>query len=125
MNKENFKESVKGFVCDTLPRFCKQSVPNYFKNNFEITTSKPSKIIGTVLCLVCLLLVILSINTYNTLSISTRWIIMALDLALPFVIATVTIFRLKINHKLTQQILSFIILLLMPFVLDNQLSNPF
>ena len=72
MNKENLRESVKGFVCETLPRFFKQSVPNYFKNSFEITTSKPSKITGAVLCLACLLLVIFSINTYNTLSISTR-----------------------------------------------------
>ncbi|MBQ3547889.1 MAG: LTA synthase family protein [Clostridia bacterium] len=116
MNINKIKESVKGFVCGKLPRFFKQSVPEYFKNNFEITATKPSKITGAVLCLACLLLVIFSINTYNTLSISTRWIIMALDLALPFVIAAVTIFRINIKHNLTKQILGFVILLLMPFV---------
>ena len=116
MNKNKIKESLKGFACGTLPTFFKQSLPNYFKNSFEITSSKPLKIIGAVLCLACLLLVIFSINTYNTLSISTRWLLMALDLALPFIIAAVTMFRLNIKHNLTKQILGFILLLLMPFV---------
>ena len=112
MDINTVKERAKVFVCDKLPHFFKEVLPNYFENNFEITATKPSKIIGAVLCLAGILLVIFSINTYNTLSISNRWIIMALDLALPFVIAAVTIFRIKINHSLTRQILGFVILLL-------------
>ncbi len=116
MNIINFKEGVKSFFGTTFPNFFKKVLPTYFKENFEITTTKPSKIIGCVLCLASLLLVIFSINTYNTLSISTRWIIMALDLALPFVIAAVTIFSIKIKHQLTRKILSLVILLLLPLV---------
>ena len=116
MDINTVKERAKDFVCDKLPYFFKEALPNYFKNNFEITTTKSSKIIGAVLCLAGILLVIFSINTYNTLSISNRWIIMALDLALPFVIAAVTIFRIKINHSLTRQILGFVILLLLPLL---------
>lgn len=116
MNISILKERVKGFVCEALSRFFKQTLPAYFKENFEISTTKPLKITGFVLCLASLLLVILSINTYNTLSVSSRWLIMGLDLALPFVIAAVTVFNLKIKHELTRKILGFVILFVMPFV---------
>ena len=128
MDINTVKERAKDFVCDKLPYFFKEALPNYFKNNFEITTTKSSKIIGAILCLAGILLVIFSINTYNTLSISNRWIIMALDLALPFVIAAVTIFRIKINHSLTRQILGFVILLLLPLLtitITECLNNKF
>ncbi len=116
MNIKKIKEKFTGFFVDTLPRFFKTDVPTYFKENFEITSSKPLRVIGCALCIASIMLVILRINSYNTLDISVRWIIMALDLALPFLMAAVTVFTINIKHQLTRQILGFILLLIMPFV---------
>ncbi len=116
MNMNSLKERVKGFVCSTLPRFFTKGIPDYFKNSFEITTNKPLKIIGFILCLAALLTVILNIGTYNTLDVSSRWLLMAFNLTLPFIIAAVTIFTLKIKHELTRKILGIIVMLGMPFI---------
>ena len=115
MNIKNISEKVKGFFVYSLPRFFKTSLPAYFKNNFEITSTKTSKIIGIVLGLAALLLVVLRITAFDALDTSVRWLLMALDLFLPFVIAAVTVFTLKIKHELTRKILGLVLLPLMPF----------
>ena len=115
MNIKNISEKVKGFFVSSLPRFFKTSLPAYFKNNFEITSTKTSKIIGIVLGLAALLLVVLRITAFDALDTSVRWLLMALDLFLPFVIAAVTVFTLKIKHELTRKILGLVLLPLMPF----------
>lgn len=116
MNINKIKESVKHFICNSVPRFFKEDIPAYFNNNFELTSTKTSRIVGVVLCLAALLLVIFRIETFNTLEVSRRWIVMAIDLVLPFVIAAVTMFKLKIKHKLTAEILSFAALLITPLI---------
>ncbi len=128
MNIKNFKEKAKVFFTSALPHFFKTSVPDYFKNSFEITTTKPLRIIACVLCLAGLLLTILRIDAFNAVSISNRWILMALDLTLPFIIAAVTAFNIKIKHNLTHHIVSFALLLLMPFAtmtITECLNNKF
>lgn len=115
MNIKNILEKVKGFFVSSLPRFFKTSLPDYFKNNFEITATKTSKIIGIVLGFAALLLVVLRIAAFDSLDTSVRWLVMALDLFLPFVIAAVTVFTLKIKHELTRKILGLVLLPLMPF----------
>ncbi len=128
MNINIIKEKVKSFFNNTLPYFLKTDLPNYFKNNFEISTTKPLKIVACALCLAGLLLTILRIDAFNSLNIQSRWILMALDLTLPFVIAAVTAFNIKIKHELTHQITSFVLLLLMPFAtmtITECLNNKF
>lgn len=108
MDFNNIKKGVSDVFCEKIPLF--------LKNTFEITYSKTSKITGCVLCLLSLLLVILSIGTYDSLDVSVRWIIMALDLALPFVLGVATIFTVHIKNTLLHQIWHLIFLLLMPIV---------
>lgn len=102
-----------------LERFFKETAPAYFKNNFEIITNKPLKLIGCTLCLAALLLVILRIDAFNALKINKRWTVMAIDLALPFGIAAVTIFNLKVKHELTRKILSVTLFLIMPLLMTS------
>ncbi len=116
MNIKTVKEKGMAFFTNALPSFFKVSLPRYFKENFEITYTNTSKIIGSILCLAALLLVIFRIGTFDTLAVSVRWLVMALDLSLPFVIAAVVAFTLKIKHELTHKILSFVLLIVMPFV---------
>ena len=43
--------------------FFTKTVKEFFKNTFEINYSKKSKITGSVLCILSLILVVLSVNT--------------------------------------------------------------
>ena len=96
--------------------FFVNSLPNFLKNTFEIKYSKASKITGSVLCLVALLLVVVSVNTYQTLSFSVRWLLLAIDLALPFILGLSVIFTIKLKNDLTNKIWQFVFFLLMPIV---------
>ena len=96
--------------------FFVNSLPNFLKNTFEIKYSKASKITGSVLCLVALLLVVFSVNTYQTLSFSVRWLLLAIDLALPFILGLSVIFTIKLKNDLTNKIWQFVFFLLMPIV---------
>ena len=96
--------------------FFVNSLPNFLKNTFEIKYSKASKITGSVLCLVALLLVVFSVNTYQTLSFSVRWLLLAIDLALPFILGLSVIFTIKLKNNLTNKIWQFVFFLLMPIV---------
>ena len=97
--------------------FFATKIPNFFINTFEISYSTSSKITGIVLCLVSIFAVILSINTYSQLSVSTRWILMAVDLFLPFVIAVCTIYTIRFKSEKIRKILGFVLLLLSPIAL--------
>ncbi len=96
--------------------FFVNSLPNFLKNTFEIKYSKASKITGSVLCLVALLLVVFSVNTYQTLSFSVRWLLLAIDLALPFILGLSVIFTIKLKNDLTNKIWQFVFFLLIPIV---------
>lgn len=108
----------------TLQRFAKNvynffsvKIPTFVKRNFEISYTVSSKIFGSVLCLASLLLVILCIHTYDTLSVSTRWLLMAVDLFLPFLIAFCTIYTVRFKSEKASRCFGFIILALMPIAL--------
>ena len=47
-------DNTVGFFTDILPKF--------FKTNFEITSTKRSKIVGAVICVVTLIAIILDVN---------------------------------------------------------------
>ncbi len=91
--------------------------PAFIKKNFDISYTKASKIIGCTLCLMGLFLVIVRIEAFSALSLSTRWLLMALDLFLPFVIGACTIFNVRFKSDLAQKISGFVILMLMPILL--------
>lgn len=109
MRSMNFKK-----ILNSLSLFFEQKLPAFLSKNIEVSYSKKSKIVGCALCLLTLFLVIFSINTYLTLDTSVKWILMALDLSLPFAIALVTIFTVRVKNELYNKIANFVILLLMP-----------
>lgn len=119
MDINNVKDNKGKIVIEKTKRFFQETLPTFCKNNFEITTTKPLKIIGCILCLASLLLVILRIDAFNELEIKYRWIVMALDLTLPFLIAAVTIFNLKIKNEKLRKTLGVIIFLLMPLLMTS------
>jgi len=103
-------------VKQRFTNFFAKTIPNFLNNTFEIKYSKSSKIAGITLCLLSLLLVVLSVNTYRTVDFSIRWILLSLDLALPFVLGIATIFTVKIKNDLFEKIWKLAFMLLMPIV---------
>jgi phosphoglycerol transferase MdoB-like AlkP superfamily enzyme len=99
-----------------ITSFFTKKIPNFFNNTFEIKYSKASKITGTVLCLLSLLLVVLSVNTYTSLKYSVRWILLGTDLALPFLLAAITIFTVKLKSERANKIWQLVFIFLMPII---------
>ena len=96
--------------------FFTKTVKEFFKNTFEINYSKKSKITGSVLCILSLILVVLSVNTYSSLKYSVRWILLAVDLALPFLIALAVIYTVKIKNETVNKVWQMVFMFLMPII---------
>ncbi len=109
MNLQKLAKSIYSFL--------RYEVPKFFNNTFEVSYSRASKIVGSILCVCSLILVILCINTFTTLSVSTRWLLMAVDLFLPFLIAACTIYTVRLKNETARKIFGFIILFIMPIAL--------
>ncbi len=108
--------------------FSTVKVPTIFNNVFEVGYSKKSKVVGSILCLAALLLVIIRIETFTALPFKSRWLLMAVNLFLPFVIAFATIYTIRFKSDLLRKIFGFVILFLMPIALmtiTEALNNVF
>lgn len=79
-----------------------KKLPQFLNNTFEVSYTKASKIIGSVLCLVALFVTILRIDTFLTLPLTSRWLLMAVDLFLPFLIAFATIYTVRLKSEKAQ-----------------------
>ena len=93
-----------------------EKLPAFLNKTFEVSYTKTSKITGSVLCLICIIGVILNINAFLKLSISSRWVLMALDMFLPFAIALATIFTVRFKSEKARKIFGFVLLFLMPIL---------
>ena len=61
--------NVLGFFTNTVPEF--------FKNNFEVSSTKRLKITGASICVITLIAVILDVNAYTSQDFSAKWILLA------------------------------------------------
>ena len=66
--------------------FFSRTLPCFFTENFEITSTKKSKIIGTVICAVTLIAVILDVNAYTSQEFASKWVLLAFALMCPFIL---------------------------------------
>ncbi len=111
-----------------LYSFFSVKTPEFIKKNFDISYTKKSKIIGCALCLAALLFVIIRIEAFGVLEPSTRWLLMAADLFLPFLISASTIYTVRIKNEKANKIAGFVTLFLMPIFLmsiTETLNNVF
>lgn len=100
--------NVLGFFTNTVPEF--------FKNNFEVSSTKHSKIIGASICVITLIAVILDVNAYTSQDFSAKWILLAATLLSTFVLGLTAAYTVKIKNDLLNKIWHLLFLLLMPFV---------
>ncbi len=101
-------------IAKSIYRFFWIKMPKFLDKTFEVSCSTISKITGSILCLLGLVLVIFCIGTYSSIDVSNRWLLMAIDLFLPFLIAICTIYTVRFKNEKIRKIFGFVILFLMP-----------
>ena len=101
-------DNTVGFFTDILPKF--------FKTNFEITSTKRSKIVGAVICVVTLIAIILDVNAYTSQDFSAKWILLAATLLCPFILGLTAAYTVKIKNDIINKVWHFLFLLLVPIV---------
>ncbi len=94
----------------------KNIILKFIKENFEITSTKRSKITGIVLMAITLLWVVLSVNTYISQEFSGKWLLLAFAMFCPFALGLTAAFTIVIKHDLINKIWHLVALLLMPFL---------
>lgn len=101
-----FKEKAKSL---------KNIILDFLKNNFEIKSSKRSKITGIVILAVTLLCVVLGVNTYISQEFSGKWWLLSFALFCPFILGSTAAFTVVIKNDLFNKIWHLAGLFLMPF----------
>ena len=89
---------------------------NILNDNFEIKSSKRSKITGIVIMAVTLLWVVLSVNTYISQEFAGKWWLLSFALFCPFILGLTAAFTVVIKKDILNKIWHFIGLLLMPIL---------
>ncbi len=105
-----------------------KTVVGFLKNNFEISSTKKSKITGIVLMFAALLWVVLSVNTFTSQEFSGKWWLLAFALACPFLLGLSAAFTIKITNEKLNKIWHLVFLLLIPFItisMTEALNNIF
>ncbi len=87
----------------------------FFKNSFEVTVTKRSKITGLIFGLLTLLLVVFRAENFISQQFPTKWLLLAFSLVCPFIIALLIIFNITIKNNILNKIWHFVVLFLMPF----------
>lgn len=91
-------------------------LPEFLNNNFEITSTKRSKLIGAILSFVTLIAVILDVNAYTSQDFASKWLLLAFALFCPFILGFTAAYSIRITNGLFNKIWHMIFMLLMPFV---------
>ena len=96
--------------------FFRIKMPKFLEKNFEIRTAKRSKIVGTVICFITLIAVILDVGAYTSQEFASKWLLLAFALLCPFILGLTAAFSIIIKNDLFNKIWHMVFMLLMPFV---------
>ena len=115
-------------VLYSIKNFFNKVLPDFINDTFEVKTDRHSKIIGSVIGTVTLLAVILSVKEFTSQEFSSKWLLLAFNLASPFILALCTAYTVTVKKELFDKIWHFVLLFLMPIVsitMTEALNNIF
>ncbi len=115
MNTEKVCNTVSSFFTTAVPKFL-NIIKNFFINNFEITSTKKSRITGSVIAGLLLLVVVFFNNQFTKLETVFKWWLLAFAIVAPFIIGAFVTFNTKIKNDLFNKIWHFVFFLLTPIV---------
>ncbi len=103
-------------VLNSVLNFFRTKAPEFIKTNFEVTSTKCSKIVGSLVCFVSLIAVILDVGAYTSQEFAAKWLLLAFALLCPFILGIACAYSVLIKNELFNEIWHFAFMLLMPFV---------
>ncbi len=106
----------------------KDIILKFLKNNFEISSTKKSKITGIVLLFATLLWVVLSVNTFTSQEFKGKWLLLAFALFCPFLLGLSAAFTVRITNEILNKIWHLVFLFLIPIIaitMTEALNNVF
>ncbi|MEE0807940.1 MAG: LTA synthase family protein [Acutalibacteraceae bacterium] len=115
MNISIFFDKVKYFFKNTVPE-SNALIKEFFVNNFEVSYTKRSKIIGAIVSAILTLVVIFDHKAFTNLETSAKWILLSLALILPSIIGVAITYTIKIKNNLINKIWHYVFLMLLPIV---------
>ncbi len=115
MNIKKVCNVISSFFTTAVPKFL-NIIKNFFVNNFEITSSKKSRITGSAIAGVLLLTVVFFNNQFTKLEIAAKWWLLAFALIAPFIIGAFVTFNTKIKNDLLNKIWHFVFFMLTPII---------
>lgn len=115
MNISIFFDKVKYFFKNTVPE-SNALIKEFFVNNFEVSYTKRSKIIGAIVSAILTLVVIFDHKAFINLETSAKWILLSLALILPSIIGAAITYTIKIKNNLINKIWHYVFLMLLPIV---------
>lgn len=115
MNISIFFDKVKYFFKNTVPE-SNALIKEFFVNNFEVSYTKCSKIIGAIVSAILTLVVIFDHKAFINLETSAKWILLSLALILPSIIGVAITYTIKIKNNLINKIWHYVFLMLLPIV---------
>ena len=115
MNISIFFDKVKYFFKNTVPE-SNALIKEFFVNNFEVSYTKRSKIIGAIVSAILTLVVIFDHKAFINLETSAKWILLSLALILPSIIGVAITYTIKIKNNLINKIGHYVFLMLLPIV---------
>ncbi len=115
METAKVSTTVSRFFRTVLPKFF-NLIKNFFINTFAITSTKKSKITGSVIGGILLLFVVFFNSEFTSLEIKTKWWLLSFALVAPVIIGVCIAFTIKIKNDLLNKIWHFVWFLIMPIV---------
>lgn len=103
-------------VLNSVLNFFRTKAPELIKNNFEVTSTKRSKIVGSAVCFVTLIAVILDVGAYTSQEFASKWLLLAFALLCPFILGLAAAYSVGIKNELFNEIWHFAFMLIMPFI---------
>lgn len=103
-------------VWNSILNFFTTIVPDFFKDNFEVVSTKRSKIIGSALCFLTLIAVILDVGAYTSQDFASKWLLLAFALICPFILGFSAAYYVRIKNDIFNKVWHLVFMLLMPFV---------
>ena len=103
-------------VLNSVLNFFRTKAPELIKNNFEVTSTKRSKIVGSAVCFVTLIAVILDVGAYTSQEFASKWLLLAFALLCPFILGLAAAYSVRIKNELFNEIWHFAFMLIIPFI---------
>lgn len=100
------KATVSGFL---------DKISGFFKNNFEVSSSRRSRVTAIIVTAVLLLAAVADNGAFLSLETQFKWLLLAIALTLPFAVGATVMFSLRITDGRLNRIWHLIFLFVMPF----------